>query len=363
MIWVLGFGALLLVAVVQVLHLAVVLTWGDQATNGLGYFGRTASERVQFHKTIRLHALLLRPILFVLSRFSPLQMSKASFTYQGLAGPNGTCGVESFAQAHAYHARSEDVFVATQMKSGTTWMQHLVYQVLNRGRGGLVESGTALYAVSPWLESKKGVGVGEAPLVGLERPSRIIKTHLPAVRCPYDAQARYIYVVRHPVSCFASCADFIADNAGPFVPPLADIEAWFCSNEQMWWGPWPRHVLGWWEMSRAHDNVLFVSFENMKRNLRKVTVTVADFLAVAPLDADEIASVLGKCSFDYMRTHTGTFEMFPPHILAGQSDLFRRGSAERFRDVPNATRQRIHEWCADSLRDSAFSLSKVFPDF
>ena len=80
------------------------------------------------------------------------------------------------------------------------------------------------------------------------------------------------------------------------------------------------------------------------------------------MDADEIAGVLEKCSFDYMRTHGRTFEMFPPHILAAQADLFRKGTVDRFRDVPDATRRRINAWCADSLRDSAYPLSTAFPD-
>jgi hypothetical protein len=70
------------------------------------------------------------------------------------------------------------------MRSGTTWMQHIVYQVLHRGNGDLVETGRELYAVSPLLEGRRSVPIEQAPLLGAERPSQIIKTHLPAGSAP-----------------------------------------------------------------------------------------------------------------------------------------------------------------------------------
>jgi hypothetical protein len=83
----------------------------------------------------------------------------------------------------------------------------VVYQVLLRGGGDLAERGEAMYAVSPWLEGIKSVPMEQARSIGMERPARIIKTHFPADFCPFRSDARYVYVVRHPVSCFASCVD------------------------------------------------------------------------------------------------------------------------------------------------------------
>jgi len=44
--------------------------------------------------------------------------------------------------------------------------------------------------------------------------------------CPYHTAAKYVYVARHPVSCFASCVDFMAANMGAFTPGLDEIEQW-----------------------------------------------------------------------------------------------------------------------------------------
>jgi hypothetical protein len=95
--------------------------------------------------------------------------TRDSMSYKGVPGPAGSCTPETFARAEQYQACPEDVFVVTQMKCGTTWMQHVVYEVLNRGNGNLVASGTEIYSVSPWIEGRRCVPIDQAPLIGAER--------------------------------------------------------------------------------------------------------------------------------------------------------------------------------------------------
>jgi len=361
--WSLGVVAFALgLVIVQGIYLGAVLKWEDQESVGLGYYGRPPSERNRFKARLRLHARLLTPILRLNGALTKLDFRKVGFQYKGVAGPHGSCSPESFAQAEAYRPSPEDVFVVTQMKCGTTWMQHVVYEVLHRGAGNLVASGTAMYAVAPWLEGRKSVPLDQAPVVGGERPSRIIKTHLPAQLCPEQAEARYIYVARHPVSCFASCIDFIVTNVGGMAPGPAAFEEWYRSPELMWWGTWPDHVRGWWDRAARDQNVLFLYFEDMKRDLPAVVRRVADFLGVAPLNPEELAQVVEKCGFAYMQQHQENFEMHPPHILQTNAALFVAGTADRHKDVPAEVRQRILSWSAREMAASSFPLAKAYPD-
>jgi len=355
-------GVLFAFLVVQFVYLSVVLSWQDEQTRGLAYYGLPPERRAAFKATLRRHARLLFPILRLLGRFSSFTFRKASFQHKGIAGPRGTCSEESFRRADDYAAKAEDVFVVTQMKCGTTWMQHIVYEVLLRGAGDIVASGRTLYGLSAWLEARRSVPIEESTTIGTERPARIIKTHLPVRLIPWSADARYIYVARHPVSCFASCVDFIATNIGALAPPLPVVEEWFCSPDLMWWGTWTDHVKGWWARAAQQDNVLFLFFEDMKQDLPGTVRRVAQFLGVQPLNETELDNVVRKCGFAYMQEHKDTFEMNPPHIFQTDAELFVRGTADRHRDVPPDVRRRIVTWAAREMAGSDVPLAGVYAD-
>jgi aryl sulfotransferase len=347
--------------VLQVVWLAAVLVWEDRATIGPAYYGRSSDGRRRFRERLRRHARLLRPVLTLLGRVTTFTFARTSFRYGEITGPKGTCDRESFQRGARYEPTPEDVFVVAQMRCGTTWMLHLAYQILHRGGADLARSGTTLHAAAPWLESRKTAPAEEAPLLGQERPSRLIKTHFPVGICPQAEDARYVYVTRHPVSCFASCVDFIAANAGSMAPELEVVEEWFCS-EEMWWGPWPDHVEGWWRRAREAENVLFVHFEEMQRDLAGVARRVAGFLDVEPLEEKELDRVLHRCSFDYMERHAEAFEMHPPHILSVEAELFRSGRADRHADVPDEVRRRVARWCAGRMAGGDYPLVERYPD-
>jgi hypothetical protein len=364
MIWwiLLALGVLVAAYVAGSVYLAAVLRWEDARTFSLGYYGLPPEGRERFKRLLRVHARLLAPLLWLNARLSKVDFRKVRVVHRGVSFPGGTCSEESLERALAYQPRPEDVFVVTQMKCGTTWMQHVVYEALLRGDGNLVQTGRTMYALSPWLEGRRSVPIDQAPLVGAERPSRIIKTHLPASLCPRSGGARYIYVARHPVSCFASCVDFVATNVGAMAPGMAAYEEWFRSADLMWWGTWTDHVKGWWGRAQAEPNVLFLFFEDMKRDLAAVSRRVAEFLGLRPLSGPELSRVVEKCSFNYMQQNQGNFEMHPPHILQTNAALFIRGSADRHRDVSEEVRARLRAWVAQELLGSSFPLERAYPD-
>jgi hypothetical protein len=121
-------------------------------------------------------------------------------------------------------------------------------------------------------------------------------------------------------------------------------------------------VTGWWDLAQRERNVLFVYFEDMKRDLPAVVRKVAGFLGVRPLTDAEVAAVAEKCGFAYMQRHQEAFEMHPPHLLQTNAELFVRGTADRHRDVPDDARRRIGAWCASEMAASGFPLASAYPD-
>ena len=354
-------GALFALYIAANVYLAVVLRWEDQRTVRLAYYGLPPSRRAAFKKTLRRHATLLAPLLWVSGRMTRLDFRKARVVHQGVSFPAGSCDAASLAAGTSYRPQAEDVFVATPMKCGTTWMQQVVYEVLHRGAKPVVDAGTTIYAQSPWLEGRRGVAIDQAPLHGVERPTRVIKTHFPAALCPASPAARFIYVTRHPAACFASCIDFVATNTGALAPALAAYEEWFTSPELMWWGTWTDHVRGWHERARRDGNVLTLTFEEMKADLPGVVQRVAAFLGVRPLESHELDGVVERSGFAYMKRHQDAFEMNPPHILQVNAALFVRGTADRHADVPDDARRRILAWARQGLDGGAFPVA-TYPD-
>jgi aryl sulfotransferase len=284
-----------------------------------------------------------------------------AFEYEGVSGPLKVSSPEIFARAKKYQPTSEDVFVVTQMRCGTTWMQQLAYQIVTRGRGEFSDQGPRhLYSMSPWIDAVNSVSLEDAPLVG-ETPVRIIKCHLPTSLCPYSPLAKYIYVARHPVSCFASIVDFNRSMSGPLVPPIETLANWFCSDG-MYWLPWPRHVEGWWQWAASRDNVLFVHYEEMLNDLCAVRDRVARLLGYT-LTHEEQTRIDERCSFRYMKAHEESFEMAPPTMFSVAGGKFlASGKAARHEDVTLAIRQQIVDYCRNAAVTGSYPLSRFYPD-
>jgi Sulfotransferase domain len=360
MSWLTALIGLVVLFVADYVYLVWYLQWESSKTSGVAYFGKPLAERRALKARIRRYSTPAMPLVRVLAAVNRRNATMPQFEYKGVCGPPRVSSPEVFARAQNYTPGPADVFVATQMRCGTTWMQQVVYEVVNRGQGDLSDTGGHLYAVSPWIDSVNSVPLEDAPLVG-EEPIRIIKTHLPASLCPYSPQAKYIYVTRHPVSCFASIVDYNRTLLGPLMPSVEKLEAWFCSD-RMYWLPWPKHVDGWWEWARTRENVLFVHYEEMITNFPDTLDRVAGFLGYR-LTAEEAARITHKCSFRFMREHEELFEMSPPTMFSvSEARFMPSGGLRRHDDVTPAVRQRIAEYCGRALSASDYPVHRFYPD-
>ncbi len=337
-------------------------SWELKNRRGMTYYGRPLGSRRSFKQRIRMHAFFLKPVVYLETRLRRKMgvQDIASINYQGVWGPSFSCTPESFENAAIHRASSNEVFIVTQMKCGTTWMQQLAFQILTRGRGVFNDGKYRhLSAISPWIEAIDGISISEAPLIGT--PGRkIVKTHLPAELCPFSEQARYIYVVRHPVSCFSSIMDYFRLTAGPFAPSERRALEWFCSD-QMWWRPWPDHVSRWWERSKNCSNVFFTSFESMKTDLPAVIESLGAFLG-QELETGRRNEIADKSSFDYMKQHEEYFEMVPPNLFSVEGTYFKSGRLDRDKDVSETARETIFGFCRQQLGGRDFPIERFYPD-
>jgi aryl sulfotransferase len=239
--------------------------------------------------------------------------------------------------------RHGDVVIATYAKSGTTWMQQIVSQLIFGGKEGIV-----LHQLSPWIDLR--VLPSEAlAAVAAQTHRRFVKTHLPADALVFSPKARYVYIGRdgrdaawslHNHHYNATDDYFRLYNSGlPEGFPLLErgtgdphefYRTWFERNGHPMWPFW-EHVRSWWEV-RSLPNVLLVHFNDMKADLEGTIRRVADFLGIS-VDGETLARILSHCSFDYMKAHAPEVAPRGGAAWKGGADTFiNKGTNGRWRD-------------------------------
>ncbi len=353
---------LLFVGVTAFRHLGNYLKWEHRATRGDRFFALPSDAREAFKASLRRRSFFAHGIMRLLARAQGGPKAPPTFTYEGIHFPRTTTKPSILDAARAYEPSAADVFVASHMKSGTTWTLHVVYQILQRGRGDLSDEGHRhIHAACAWIETHLAVDLDKAPTLGVP-PRRVIKTHLTAELCPYAAEARYVVVARHPASVCASAVDFMRMMSGPLAPSADFLAEWWVSREVLW-GPWPEHILGWWRKSEREANVFFVTFEEMKDDLPAVIRRLAPFLGVE-LDEAEVTQVAEQCSFAVMKAHEERFEMSPPNLFSvrHEASFLKTGARDRGADLSEANRALIEAAACEALEPTEFPLERYYPD-
>ena len=350
-------GVLVGAAAAVGLYLWLAMRWLMAETGGDRYFGRTLPERRALREEIRRRSPPVLRLTSIAAKLGARRIPESEL--RGVRVPAIACPRSALQRAADYRPTAEDVFVATQMKCGTTWLQQVAYEVLLRVEGNLGDDGHRhMYALSPWIEANSSVSMDDAPLV---EGRRIVKTHLPVSLCPYSESARYLYVTRHPVACLASCIDFVRMLTGPMTPTTDEFVDWFCSD-RMWWRSWPEHVEGWWQWAQERPNVLFFHYEDMLEDLPGAVGQVSDFFET-PLTPEQLSTVVHKSGYDYMKANEEVFEMAPPSFFSlGEGSFFRSGKGDRDRDVGEADRERVLAFCRERLQASAYPVERFYPD-
>ncbi len=66
-----------------------------------------------------------------------------------------------------------------------------------------------------------------------------------------------------------------------------------------------------WQSARGRQDVLFVSYEEMSKDLLGTVRRVAQFCGFE-LTAEELERIAGRCTFEFMKQHEEKFDHAPP---------------------------------------------------
>jgi aryl sulfotransferase len=241
--------------------------------------------------------------------------------------------------------RDDDIVISTYAKSGTTWMQQIIAQMIFAGDPNL-----EVADMSPWLDLRVPPKEVKLPIVEAQTHRRFLKTHLPVDALVFSPKARYLYIGRdgrdvvwslynHHVNANAVWYSALNDTPGrvgpPIGPPPSDIRqywrGWMDKDGFPFWPFW-ENVRSWWEI-RELPNVLFVHFESLKRDMAAEMRRVAAFLDIA-IDESRWPSIVEYCSFDWMkRNATKSVPLAGAFWDAGAEVFINKGVNGRWRDT------------------------------
>lgn len=275
--------------------------------------------------------------------------------------------------------RDDDIIIASYGKSGTTWMQQIISQLLFDGETNLDVAG-----ISPWMDLRVPPKDVKIPAVEAQEHRRFLKTHLPVDALRFSPKVKYLYVGRdgrdvvwslynHHANANALWYEALNDTPGrvgpPIDPPPEDIREywrdWFEKDGYPFWSWW-ENVLSWWEI-RHLPNVKLLHFANLKNDMPQQIREIAGFLDI-PVNEDKWGAVLEHCSFAWMKENaTRSTPLGGAFWDAGAKIFINKGENGRWRDVLSDTesaryearaRQELGEDCAHWLltgerRDSA----------
>jgi aryl sulfotransferase len=244
--------------------------------------------------------------------------------------------------------RDDDIVIATYAKSGTTWTQQIVGQLLF---GGDPEVNVA--EMSPWLDLRVPPKAVKLAAVEAQTHRRFLKTHLPVDALVFSPKAKYIFVARdgrdvvwsmwnHHARANGLWYELLNDTPGRVGPaiekPPASIRRYFLDwlerDGHPFWPFW-ENVRSWWEI-RHLPNVLLVHFVALKADLPGEIFRIARFLDIE-IEDERVPAILEHCSFDWMKANAGRAAPLGGVFWDGGAETFiHKGTNGRWRDVLTA---------------------------
>ncbi len=241
--------------------------------------------------------------------------------------------------------RDDDIFIGTYAKSGTTWMQQIVSQLLFNG-----EEGLEVAEMSPWLDLRVPPKEVKLPEVEAQTHRRFIKTHLPVDALVFSPKAKYVYIGRdgrdvvwsmynHHANGNDEWYKALNDTPGRVGPPIErppdDIveyfRDWLERDGHPFWPFW-ENLRSWWEI-RDLPNVMLIHFTNLKAEMEGEMRKLAAFLDVE-IDESKWDMIVKHCTFDYMKENAvKTVPLGGAFWDGGAQTFINKGTNGRWRDV------------------------------
>jgi len=251
--------------------------------------------------------------------------------------------------------RDDDIIISTYAKSGTTWMQQIISQMLFNG-----DTELETQEMSPWIDFRLPPKEVKMAAVEAQTHRRFIKTHLPVDALVYSPQAKYIYIGRdgrdvlwslynHHANGNEAMYNALNNTPGrvgpPLEPPPADIReywhTWLEKDGFPYWSFWD-NVRTWWAI-RSLPNLLMVHFDVLKNHMPEQMRRIAKFLDI-PIDESKWDEIVEHCTFDWMKKFGEKAVPMRGHMWNGGAQTFiNKGTNGRWKETLTAAESAAYE--------------------
>jgi hypothetical protein len=267
---------------------------------------------------MKLYSALLKFLIFLLTPFTlaPVLLGWLRYRVQMI---------------EAYQPRPDDIFIVTFPRSGTTVLQMMLYQLTTDGSMNIPH----ILSVSPWFERELILDPRARETFEALPSPRVFKTHLSYEKMPKNG--RFIYISRDirdvVISSFHHyCLTTGRDhNLQPFVDRFIRDNSAAHS--------WYKNLESWWP-HRTDENVLFLTYAEIVRDIEGTARKVAAFCGIA-IDESSMPRIVECCSLGFMKQHWDKFDPRLRRVSRTQVEFVRKGVAGAGRHELSPTQEEL----------------------
>jgi len=224
--------------------------------------------------------------------------------------------------------RPGDICYVSYPKSGSTWLAYILVLITHRGE--VPPGKKTLRDCLQWVESSWTYPRSKSELDALPS-SRIFKSHMPYEMAfggdPSGNPCKYIYIARNPKDVAVSYYYFERQKSwsGGY---SGSWEHWLKMFMQgsVQRGSWFDHVLSWWQY-RESGNILFITYEDMRNNLKGEIEKLMSFLGY-PLNDEIVERIMQRTSFRNMQNE----DFSNMHEIKEFREFFREGKVNSWKE-------------------------------
>ena len=253
--------------------------------------------------------------------------------------------------------RGDDIIIATYAKSGTTWVQQILGQLIFNGQEGL-----AVAEMSPWIDLRVPPKEVKLPEVEAQTHRQFLKTHLPVDALVFSPEAKYIYIGRdgrdvvwslhnHHANANALWYQALNDTPGRVGPPIeaaarmtsgpTSMPGWRRTGIRS--GRFGRTSESWWADTRSAERPV-----DPLRQAEGATCPVkfagSQSSSARRSTRPDGDSILEHCSFDYMKANaTASVPLGGAFWDGGAETFVHKGVNGRWRETLTANNSAAYE--------------------